>query len=158
MAGKILILEGAAPATPASGYVAIYAKLDGTMYTKNDAGVETAIGSVTTILTGSLTAGDTSHAPTSDAVFKAFAAYGLQAMFDLSNVKPYVELTYASGSLTDIDSYVDSSKVTKLFNKHLTYDVSGNLTTVVTTRTSDSATLTKTFTYASGDLVSVQST
>jgi hypothetical protein len=36
--------EGAAPGTPASGFVAIYAKADGQMYSKDDAGVETPLG------------------------------------------------------------------------------------------------------------------
>lgn len=39
-----LISEGAAPSTPASGKVAIYAKTDGKVYSKDDAGVETNIG------------------------------------------------------------------------------------------------------------------
>lgn len=36
--------EAAAPATPAAGQVRIYAKADGLMYSKDDAGVETALG------------------------------------------------------------------------------------------------------------------
>jgi len=36
--------EGAAPATPASGKVIVYAKADGLMYSKDDAGAETALG------------------------------------------------------------------------------------------------------------------
>lgn len=36
--------EGAAPATPASGVVEIYAKTDGLLYSKDDAGTETALG------------------------------------------------------------------------------------------------------------------
>jgi hypothetical protein len=38
---QILINEGAAPATPASGKVALYAKADGRLYAKDDAGTET---------------------------------------------------------------------------------------------------------------------
>lgn len=33
-------VEGAAPATPPSGHVHLYAKTDGRMYSKDDAGVE----------------------------------------------------------------------------------------------------------------------
>lgn len=36
--------EGAAPGTPPSGYVAMYAKADGQLYSKDDAGVETPLG------------------------------------------------------------------------------------------------------------------
>lgn len=36
--------EGAAPATPDTGYVRLYAKADGNLYQKDDAGVETALG------------------------------------------------------------------------------------------------------------------
>ena len=36
--------EAAAPATPASGQVRIYAKANGLMYSKDDAGTETALG------------------------------------------------------------------------------------------------------------------
>lgn len=36
----IRFVEGAAPATPPSGHVHLYAKSDGRMYSKDDAGVE----------------------------------------------------------------------------------------------------------------------
>jgi hypothetical protein len=39
--------EGAAPSTPAAGKVIQYAKTDGLLYSKDDAGTETALGSVT---------------------------------------------------------------------------------------------------------------
>lgn len=38
---KVILAEGAAPATPASGQVKAYAKADGLLYSKDDAGVET---------------------------------------------------------------------------------------------------------------------
>lgn len=41
--------EGAAPETPAAGIVRIYAKTDGMLYVKNDAGVETPLGSAATL-------------------------------------------------------------------------------------------------------------
>ena len=40
---KLILEEQAAPDTPASGKVALYAKTDGKMYTKDDAGAETAL-------------------------------------------------------------------------------------------------------------------
>lgn len=37
--------EGSAPATPSAGEVRLYAKTDGLLYSKDDAGLETALGS-----------------------------------------------------------------------------------------------------------------
>ena len=42
---KLLFDEGAAPSTPASTNVAVYAKSDGLMYSKDDAGTETLMSS-----------------------------------------------------------------------------------------------------------------
>lgn len=41
---QIKLQIGAAPSTPPSGYAAIYAKTDGQLYSKDDAGVETPLG------------------------------------------------------------------------------------------------------------------
>lgn len=41
--GQAILPEGAAPPTPAAGYVAVYAKADGLLYGKDDAGTETQI-------------------------------------------------------------------------------------------------------------------
>jgi len=46
--GQHLMPEGAAPATPSIGYVAVYAKADGLLYSKDDAGVETSLGNTST--------------------------------------------------------------------------------------------------------------
>ena len=40
---SLLFAEGAAPGTPAAGQVRIYAKADGLLYSKDDAGVETPV-------------------------------------------------------------------------------------------------------------------
>lgn len=48
--GQILLPEGASPATPLTGNVAIYAKTDGAIYSKDDTGAEKALsgsGSIT---------------------------------------------------------------------------------------------------------------
>jgi len=42
--GQHLLPEGAAPSTPSTGYVSVYAKADGLLYSKDDAGVETQLG------------------------------------------------------------------------------------------------------------------
>jgi hypothetical protein len=41
--GGVLLPEQTAPGTPASGYVEVYAKTDGILYYKNDAGTEVAV-------------------------------------------------------------------------------------------------------------------
>jgi hypothetical protein len=41
---RLLISEGGSTATPASGRVTMYAKTDGLLYSKDDAGAETALG------------------------------------------------------------------------------------------------------------------
>ncbi len=43
---QIILSEGSAAATPSTGKVTLYAKTDGLLYSKDDAGVETAIGPV----------------------------------------------------------------------------------------------------------------
>ncbi len=43
---QIIFAESAAPATPSTGKVTLYAKTDGLLYSKDDAGTETAIGPV----------------------------------------------------------------------------------------------------------------
>lgn len=40
---KVILVEAAAPATPAAGTVIEYAKVDGLIYSKDDAGVETLV-------------------------------------------------------------------------------------------------------------------
>lgn len=40
---KVILSEGAAPATPSSGQVKLYAKTDGLLYSKDDAGTETLV-------------------------------------------------------------------------------------------------------------------
>ena len=40
---KLILVEGAAPATPSAGEVKLYAKADGLLYSKDDAGAETLV-------------------------------------------------------------------------------------------------------------------
>lgn len=55
--------EAAAPATPASGTVALYAKTDGRLYSKDDTGAESALGGATPVVI-QIAASDTSTAIT----------------------------------------------------------------------------------------------
>lgn len=55
---KLLFDEGAAPSTPASTNVALYAKADGLLYSKDDAGVETLLSSGAALSNPMTTTGD----------------------------------------------------------------------------------------------------
>lgn len=60
--GQIILPEGASPATPLTGNVAIYAKTDSVLYMKDDAGTETALADPNTLkanVTDTLTVGYT---------------------------------------------------------------------------------------------------
>jgi hypothetical protein len=52
---KLLLVEGAAPATPATGRIKLYAKSDGLLYWKDDAGTEYAAGGDISAHTGDTT-------------------------------------------------------------------------------------------------------
>jgi len=70
----------------------------------------------------------------------------LEMEFILSNLTNFKETIFTDGLLTNLSTYTTPIKTTKLFNKDFTY-VAGQLTQLVLTRVSDSATLTKEFTY-----------
>lgn len=66
-ASAVLSEQGSSPATPASGYGIVYAKTDGKLYFKNDAGTETdltATGGGTNPVIREYTANDTWNKPT----------------------------------------------------------------------------------------------
>ncbi len=50
--GAVVVAEVSAPSTPASGKVALYAKTDGLLYAKDDAGTETSLTGVTSVVAG----------------------------------------------------------------------------------------------------------
>lgn len=60
---KVILVEGSAPATPASGQVKVYAKGDGNVYSMDDTGAETPLGGggsstieiVSSIVSGTIT-------------------------------------------------------------------------------------------------------
>lgn len=83
-------------------------------------------------------------------------ALELELEYKTTSPSYFKELTYVSGSLTNISIWAPS-KITKLFNKALTY-ASGQLSQSILTRITDGATLTKDFTYSSGQLISVDVT
>lgn len=57
---EVLFAEGAAPSAPASGLVKVYAKSDGLLYSKDDAGTETPLGALAAHLADTSDAHDAS--------------------------------------------------------------------------------------------------
>lgn len=78
----------------------------------------------------------------------------LEMGFIASKSDNFTKLTYTGSTLTKIEIFEDNTMAVKLLQKDLTY-AGGQLTQVVITRTSDSATLTKTLTYAGSALDTV---
>lgn len=66
----------------------------------------------------------------------------------------FTEFIYTGDNLTNKSIYADNTKVTKLFNVDYTYS-GDDLSTVVVTRISDSASYTKTYAYSGGSLQSI---
>lgn len=58
---SLILTEGAAPSTPASGRIILYAKSDGLAYWKDDAGVEHAAGGITSVAADDVTADTTGY-------------------------------------------------------------------------------------------------
>lgn len=78
----------------------------------------------------------------------------LETQFKAASKAYYKELTYADGVLTNVDIYVDSSMTVKLFSKELTY-TGNDLSSIIITRISDGAAITRTFVYSGGYLIGV---
>jgi hypothetical protein len=75
---QLILNEGVAPATPASGKVTVYAKSDGFVYSKDDAGTETALkaGTVTSVsvVTANGVSGSVATSTTTPAITLSLAA------------------------------------------------------------------------------------
>lgn len=81
---KVLFVEGAAPATPAAGLVICYAKSDGLIYCKDDAGTETAMGALPAHLADTDDAHDAS----------AISVLDTAAVFTATNVETALKELY----------------------------------------------------------------
>jgi len=87
---------------------------------------------------------------TNDALYITLTDLGLRGLASY-----YDELTYAAGLLAKIETYVDSSKATKLFTKTFIYS-GGVLTSITILRIFTNLTTTKTLNYdASGNLINI---
>jgi hypothetical protein len=84
-------------------------------------------------------------------------AMELEMEFKAANLYCYKEYSYTGSNLTGVTIYTDNTKVTTLFTKTLSYSGT-KLTQTVLTRITDAATLTKTYTYTGGKLISVEAT
>ncbi len=80
----------------------------------------------------------------------------MEMEFKTSNLNNYKELTYDSNeNLTNVSIWYDSNKVLKLFNKDLSYNNDGYLSSTLLERISDNTLLLRTFDYTNGNLTSV---
>lgn len=77
-------------------------------------------------------------------------AIEMEMAFKASNINNYKELIYNATDLIEIDYYTDNTKITKLFDKILSYN-SGKLVQTILTRIDDGSTLTKSFSYDIND-------
>ena len=82
-------------------------------------------------------------------------AIELETAFKASAAFHYKELVYTGELLTQMNVWTDNTMTTKLFQIDYTY-TGEQLTTVVVTRISDSATLTKTLAYTGDTLDSIE--
>lgn len=87
---QVLFAEGAAPATPATGLVVCYAKSDGLLYCKDDAGVETAYAAAGTDLAAHIA--DTADAHDASAV----SVLDTAAVFTATDVEAALKELYDS--------------------------------------------------------------
>ena len=81
-------------------------------------------------------------------------ALEMEMEFKTSFSDYYKEFTYTSDQLTNVGIWTDNTKVSKLFNKDLSY-TSEQLTQTYLTRISDNAKLLKLFSYTGDNLTSV---
>lgn len=80
----------------------------------------------------------------------------LEFMFSVAYPKPYKEFDYNStGDIVNFDVYNNSTKSVHIFNKAFTYDLSGNLTQIITTNLLTGLTKTRVIAYDSnGEMIS----
>ena len=70
---------------------------------------------------------------------------------------PYKEFSYnITGDIVDFNVYADDTKAIQVFNKNFSYDITGNLTTIITTNLLTSASKTKVIAYdGNGQMISM---
>lgn len=119
--------EGAAAATPASGVVVIYAKSDGLLYGKNDAGNEALLSSASVNQSMTIALSDESTAITTGAAKITFRAPFAMTLYQI----PRASLSTASSSgAPAIDINVGG---TSIFTTTLTIDATEKTSTTAAT-------------------------
>lgn len=81
----------------------------------------------------------------------------LEGEYKVASLNAFKELLYTGANLTTINIWETSAKITLVYSKTLSY-TGDQLTQTVLTRQSDSATLTKDFTYSGDNLSSIEIT
>ncbi len=99
--------ESAAPSTPASGFVRIYAKSDGNFYQKDDAGTETSLAT-----TGSAHVIEEETTPLTQRANLSFQGAGVVATDDAGNNRTVVTIAGGSGGELDYAQITSSHSVT----------------------------------------------
>lgn len=159
---QLQFAEGDAPGTPASGVVRIYAKADGLLYSKDDAGNETCLGGAVEVFTAAAHAltdhtGITGCSP--GTLEKGIAFYidgelevGTNAM---SFVVP-MDLTVTGGKLAVSTAPTDASLICDI-NKNGTtlWTTQGNRPTIAAAGSSASITAPDVTSLAQGDVISL---
>jgi len=84
--GQHLLPEGAAPSTPSTGYVSMYAKADGLLYSKDDAGVETQLALALGVTAGKAQQVDQAVSATVRAATTDFTGESLEGTLSNSGV------------------------------------------------------------------------
>lgn len=143
MTGPLLLTEGNAPSTPASGLVALYAKTDGKLYRKDDTGTEVELGGggsiefgVTPEEYGAVGNGSTDDATAFQAALTALGSAGGGVL--LCSAKTYAinaTLVWPSNVSLELNGatldFADASGVSKYIDATGTVDSSLSLTSDV---------------------------
>lgn len=79
----------------------------------------------------------------------------LEGEYRIASLNAFKELLYTGDNLTTINIWETSAKLTKIYEKTLSY-TGDKLTQMVLVRQSDSATLTKDFSYSGDNLISIE--
>ncbi len=125
----ITLPEQSAPSTPAAGYVVQYAKSDGLMYSKDDAGTETLMGNLApTPITNSLS-GDVSLNNTGQYFTGPTVAQGSTGTWFVSGTVTFYDTSSANMriKLWDGTTVIASTNVTAPANNACTASLSGYL-------------------------------
>lgn len=118
---KLIAAKGAAPLTPALGTVVMYAKTDGRLYSKDDAGAETALGAVSSVngATGAVVLGGESIAEPVTVLTPSAGVVNIDcALGDYFTLAPTANVT--SITFSNLPAAGKAQTITVRFTQHTT--------------------------------------